>query len=199
MTKANVIIGIALTAITACLVYLFTSGISLRFARLIKPSTVIDQGEQAAEAVILRMFAELSEHNVLIISVPHENSETSKLVEFLKSSYQRQFKKTPQVVESVLQLQNCTGPCWWVDSRILSSLGEELPELKALNKNYLVIYDYLQNTQPSQKCKSMQRLDWACLRDLSIHQASRKIKTTDRHFFLNKYKDDNFFWFIGKI
>lgn len=197
MKKANIIIGLALLLITGCIGFLFFNGIGLRFAKLIKPSIY---GKEAADAVVIRMFPDFSERQILILGVPADQPEAQIFTDHLKDAYTRHFKAEPRIITDVEKLETCKGPCWLVTRREEAhSLDDEREEFRKISKNYLSIFIFDQNAEPSEECKAKLRLDLNCLRDLSIREASRKMKTPDTYFFLNKYADNNFFVFIGKL
>ncbi|MBY0314734.1 MAG: hypothetical protein K2Q26_04400 [Bdellovibrionales bacterium] len=197
MKKANMMIGLALLVITGCIGFLFLNGIGLRFAKLIKPSVY---GKEAADAVVIRMFPDLSERKILILGVPTDQPEAQIFTDHLKDAYARHFKEEPRMITDVEKLETCKGPCWLV-TRLeeAHSLDDDRLEYRNLSKNYLSIFIFDKNADPSEECKAKLRLNLNCLHDLSIREASRKMKTQDPYFFLNKYADNNFFVFIGKL
>lgn len=200
MNKTNALIGGALLVITVCLIYLSFVGIGLRTAKLIKPSLYLPDAVVAAEAVVLRLFPDLTERSTLVIGLPLENPAAQVFLERLKQSYVEHLKQEPRIITDPQKLESCSEPCWWItDEHKANSLAGEMNELKNRKVNYLTLTWFSKNEEPSIECKKKLRLDYSCLRELSIFAASRKMKTRDTYFFLNKYGDKDFFLFVGSI
>lgn len=199
MKKVNLLIAIALILISTCLIYLFKNGIGLRYAKLIKPSVYGSDERVATESVILRMFPDFSTRERLIVGISSSVIDKEKWVEQLRFSYTQMFHKEPQIFRDQEEWKVCQGICWWVTDERGSDNLRGSSTLPQDHVNFLTILFFNQVVEPAERCQSQQQLDMTCLAELSIHEAARKIKTKEKYFFLNKYKDNNFFLFIGSI
>lgn len=207
MKRIIVLISLALLLISACLVYLAKEGISLRAATLIKPSIMKPPGDELAQAVVLRMFPEFNDSHILLWGLHAQFPPEKMIFDKIKEEYERVFKLKVNLLDNAEnsteeERQNCAKPCWWIvtpdKANELSRNSVVEKQLRPLARPYtnLTLIPFKKSTEVSDECLKEKRLSLECLKQVSIKEANRKIKTDEPHFFLKKYNTKDFFLFV---
>ena len=108
-------IVLSLLLISACIVYLVRSGISLRAAPIIQPSLMDFNSDNVAKALNIRLFQELQNSRYVIWGVLPETEESARLINKAAEEYERLFHKPVQFIRdaegaSAEYLRACAKP-----------------------------------------------------------------------------------------
>lgn len=206
----NVVIAIVLSlaVISACIVYLLRTGISLRTAPLIQPSIMTDDKSNVASSLVLRLFQEFQNGHYIVWGVLPANEESNRVIEQAARQYEKKFHSKVHFIrdaekENQEYIRACTKPCWLLVSQEKANQLQTNSfienNLLALSKPYLsiTIIPFHKNQPVSEECNNQKRLSLNCLISVSIRGVQRKMKDTQKHyFFLQKYNEKDFFLFI---
>ena len=191
MKKVNGLIILGVLIIVSCMIYLQQSGISLRIARLIKPTILKEQPLYISTSVVKRLFPDFQKSKIVLIALPSSKKSVLFLKD-LRQSYQKLFRKTPQIIESPDALLECQQDCW---IPLPPEAGHHLEtnefiinHVQPLQKPYftLTVFQFSRNETPYESCMNQKRLQFHCLRGISIVQAKRKMKAPDKKYFFIK-------------
>lgn len=188
--------------ITACMLYLVFSGVSLRPATLIRPSPHQDPSA-TARATAQRLFAEFRSHQLVLASAEGPNGLGAEILDLVQA-FAPEISGHPVVERSMSEgLDGCEF-CWirtpptealdLAPGRYLTStiIPSGLPYMTL---NVLEFSDPHAPVPPD--CETLQRLDLRCLKALAIRESVRKMKDPkQRYFFLRKYNHRDFFLFV---
>ncbi|MCC6138686.1 MAG: hypothetical protein IT287_08630 [Bdellovibrionaceae bacterium] len=169
LTAVIVAIGFAFFTISACMVYLLNSGISLTPAVMIRPST-FENVNTIVTASVQRLFPQLSEHQ------------------------QWQFTNTsPYTLGAVSALAISAKQA---HPSIQMRVNESLPDDSVLapeQEMHLYVQTFLRNEFAlTEECKKMKRLNYKCFVEVSLHKSGRKIKdSAAKYFLLTSYLDSH--------
>lgn len=207
MKKLIWIISLGFLLISAAMIYLLKTGISLHMATLIKPSVAEADLKNVAQAVVFRMYPEFqSAHYVLWGTLPVAEDE-ERLFAAIKAEYERIFHLNVQLITeassaSAEDLRGCGKPCWIFTTKENANeltknefIEGKLRPLAAPYFNITLIPFVLGVKAPSH-CLNEKRLTYECLTTLAMEASERKVKTKERYFFLKKYNDRDFFLFV---
>jgi hypothetical protein len=207
MKKLIVLLSLGFMIISGAMIYLLTNGISLHMATLIKPSVASSDLKNVAQALVLRMYPEFqSSHYILWGRLPEVEDEGALFL-LIKEEYQRIFHRNVQLIpdaskSTIEELKSCASPCWIFTAK--DRANELEPNefingyIKPLSQPYInvTIIPFATGVKAPAACLNEKRLKLECLTALAIEGAERKIKTSDRYFFLKKYNEKDFFLFI---
>lgn len=207
MKKIVIILAMAFVIISACMIYLVMSGVSLRSAPIIRPSEMSADRQNIAHGLVYRLSPEFKDTHYVLWGFLPLNEESKRVLDFTRTEYEKIFQQPVHIIENAEsataeQIQACEKPCWLL-----------LPQEKA---NELTKNEYIeQKIQPTQQtyfsmtwlpftqledvpdyCIREKRLTIECLRVLGIQEFQRKMKIGHQHFFLKKYNDRDFFLFF---
>lgn len=207
MKVITTILVVAFLIITGAMIFLIKKGVSLRPSTLITPSEISANLQNVSHGVAYRLFPDFQSYDLFVVGVPADNAELQQIARDIKVQAEALLKQPIHEAASKTDLQNCLKPCW------VTATPEEAQELTAgnpyieqtvlpLNRNYLTLTltdftDYDHSIIP--QCEDEKRLDFPCLKALSIQEAQRKMKDPKkRYFFLRQYRDHEYFLFIQK-
>lgn len=208
MKKIQILFGLSFAIISACMVYLVWSGVSLRSSSLIRPSIMSADRHNVAKGLVTRLFPELQTAHYILWGVLPETEESQKVLSFFAEEYEATFKLPIHILRNAEsateeELKNCQKPC------LLFMPQEKAHELdqnefiekriKPLKKDYFNItwVPFLNNETVPGVCENKKRLTLECLIPLSIRDVKKKIKDPQKlYFFLRKYNDRDYFLFI---
>lgn len=201
-------IALSLFLISACIFYLVRSGISLRAAPIIQPSLIDLNSDNVAKALNIRLFQELQNSRYVIWGVLPETEESARLISNAAEEYERLFHKPVQFIRdaegaSAEYLRACAKPCWLT---VASGKANQLSTNTFIKDSILslaepfftiTIVPFKPDAEVPDGCGGEKRLSLRCFVPISVRSVRRKIKEPEkRHFFLNKYYDNDFFLFI---
>lgn len=186
-----------------CLIYISKKGVGLRAATLIRP-TEVESLSVIAEAVTTRLFPEFKEHEIFIFGSDRDGKYRD-LLRHLQKSFEKNYQEKVTTDNEVQTLKDCPKNCWiFVPEYLANELGENSfinRQIKPLGRTYLgiTIIEFDRDEVVPSDCESEQRLSFDCMRGLSIHDAKRKMKSTEKkYFFLRQYNAKDVFLFIEK-
>ena len=201
-------IALSLLLISACIVYLVSSGISLRAAPIIQPSLMDINGDNVAKALNIRLFQELQNSRYVIWGALPETEESARLINKAAEEYEKLFHKPVQFIRnaegaSAEYLRACAKPCWLtVPSTKANQLSTNIfikDSILSLAEPFftITIVPFTPDAEVPDGCDGEKRLSLRCFVPISVRNVRRKIKAPEkRHFFLNKYYENDFFLFI---
>lgn len=208
MKKVATLIVLSLLVISACIIYLVYSGISLRPAQLIKPSVMSPDKSNVASSLVLRLFQELQSTHYILWGVIPETEESRKILDQAAKEYEKVFHKSVQFIRDAENvspeiLLACMKPCWLLVSKknanqleINNFIEKQLNPLQRVFIS-LTIISFQGNEVVSDECNSQKKLKLNCLIPVSIREVQRKMKDTSKsYFFLNRYNEKDYFLFI---
>lgn len=202
------ILTVALIIITAGVLYIVKSGVSIRTAPIIKPSIITSDFNNVPEGLFLRLFPDFQQSHYILFGIPQNSSEVQQTLSILKQLYEKEFKMPVNFIfdglnASAEEIKNCAKPCWiylpengahglktneWLNKSIIP-----------LNKIFISItWIYFSRTvSVPESCLTEKRLDFECLKAVSIKEIERKLKEENkRYFFVRKYLDTDYFLFV---
>ncbi len=208
MKKIVALLGLAFLIISACLIYLVKSGVGLRSAPIIRPSILLEDGQNMSLGVVARLAPDFQTADYLLLGFLPETADSQKFLEMLKSEYEMLYKKSVQILPNAIEakpedIQACIAPCWLL---LPNTMANELSNnewiqklIRPLNRNYFSItwIPFSTGGEVTDACVQQKRLTLDCLKMLSVHEAKRKMKETEkRYFFMRKYLDRDYFLFV---
>lgn len=208
MNRIFAALALSLLLISACIVYLVRSGISLRAAPIIQPSAMDLNGDNIARALNSRLFQELQNSRYVIWGVLPETAESARLINQAAEEYEKLFHKPVQFIRdaegaSAEYLRACAKPCWLT---VASANANQLSPNAFIKDSILslaepfftiTIVPFRPEVEVPDGCEDEKRLSLRCFVPISVRSVRRKIKAPEkRHFFLNKYYENDFFLFI---
>ncbi|HEX7672826.1 MAG TPA: hypothetical protein VF412_01575 [Bdellovibrio sp.] len=207
MKVITTILVVAFLIITGAMISLIKRGVSLRPSTLITPSEVSANLQNISHGVAYRLFPDFQSYDLFVVGVPADNAELQQIAKDIKAQAEALLKQPIHEAAGKADLQNCAKPCWvTVTPDEAQELTPGNPYIEQtvlpLNRNYLTLtlteftdYDHGIISQ----CENEKRLDFPCLKALSIQEAQRKMKDPKkRYFFLRQYRDHEHFLFIQK-
>lgn len=208
MNRIFAAIGLSLIFISACIFYLVRSGISLRAAPIIQPSVMDAGGDNVAKALNVRLFKELQNNRYVIWGVLPETAESARLINQAAEEYEKIFHKPVQFIRdaegaSAEYLRACSSPCWLT---VASAKANQLSTNTFIKDSIIslaepfftiTVVPFAADIEVPDDCDGEKRLSLRCYVPISVRNVRRKIKDPEkRHFFLNKYYENDFFLFI---
>ncbi len=196
------VIGLCLI-ITAAMISLFRSGISLRVATLIKPSE-FHSVDGVAEALVVRLYPEFQSKKILIV-VTTDNEGKAWAIPLLVSLRER-LQATPLKgdMEFLTQAQDCVKKCVFYNpsEELAREIREKFQTELTAEKSpvfRLHIWQFSREEAWKPQCESMHRLTEECVRAVSIRESLRKMKDPKKkYFFLKKYNHNEYYLFLEK-
>ena len=173
MKKIILLIALAFFIITACMVYLLKTGISLAPAVLIKPSHY-DSEPTVVAAVVQRLFPQLSQYKRWGVS----SAETSQaLAEMVVTEIRNKHSDVALTRDIAVDNPNT-----------LSSEGSARLYIQRFVRTGFSL---------SAECERMKRLNYKCFVEVSLHKSRRKIKDDGKKYFLmTSYLEKHFLLLI---
>jgi hypothetical protein len=207
MKKITGIIILAMIIISVCVLLLVKSGISLRADSLISPSAMSDGIQGVSAAVTSRLFPDFQKARYTLFGFLPFTEDSRKLFEQMQLDYEKSFHTTVNILEFNPHLtaevfEACTKPCWVLMDHDKANQLKENPILekfiRPLDDSFftLTYMTFNSGVKASDACMSEKRLDFECLTPVLVQQNERKIKPHQRNFFLNSYKETDFFIFV---
>lgn len=202
------ILTVCFVLITASIIYIIRSGVSIRTAPIIKPSAISADFHNVPNGVFLRLFPDFQQADYVLWGLPANSTEAQTTLQLLKERHEKEFKNSVTVLSyeelaSPSQIQNCSKPCWILlpenQAHELHSNSWAHDHLKQTQKNYFTVtwIKFIRTVEVSEKCKNEKRLDLECLKSVSVREVLRKMKDPEaRYFFMRKYLDRDYFLFI---
>lgn len=207
MKKITVLLALAFLIISACVIYLVRSGVSLRAAPIIRPSIVTSGDHNIPPSLAIRLSPDFqSAHYVLWGALP--DGRTEKLMNETKNEYEKLSHRGVTLLQDPLNaspedFKKCPAPCWMLvpNDQVNEMLENEFldQKIRPLQSSHISItmVPFKRDVEIPEVCLDQKRLTPDCLKPLSIHAAHRKMKEKgQRYFFMNKYQDRDFFLFI---
>lgn len=208
MKKLTVLLAIGFALITACIIYLIKSGVSVRSSPLIRPSIASKELGNIAPALVLRLYTQFQNSDFIILGFPQDSKEAEKLLSELTQEFEKAFNRKVHTLPDAANLSReeisqCQKPCWLLlPPDQANQLGQNQfidSHIDLLGQAYfnLTWIYFSRDTEVPEPCVEEKRLSFGCLAAVSVHEARRKIEKTDaRYFFLRRYLDKDFFLFI---
>ncbi len=173
MKKIILLIALAFFVITACMVYLLKTGISLSPAVLIKPSH-FDFESTVVVAGVQRLFPQLSQYKRWGVSSAEQSQELAeKVLTEIRNKHDDIALTRDIAVDSINALSNEGSARLYIErfARTDFSLSAE--------------------------CEDMKRLNYKCFVEVSLHRSRRKIKDDGKKYFLmTSYLEKHFLLLI---
>lgn len=162
--------------VIVCMVYLLKTGISLSPAVMIRPS-IYNSENVILESAVQRLFPYFSQYKEWVI-IP-ELKELENQAEALKA---RILKDHPSINVEIKAFKESDSP------------------LRVLSQQTIMVSAFIPtNYDISLKCKNMQRLDYKCFKEVSLHKSRRKFKDSKKKYFMmTSYLDTNFLVLLQK-
>lgn len=207
MKKMSILLGLGFIIVTLCMLYLVRSGVSLRAQMLIKPTEMSDDLHAITQSVVLRLYPDFQKSDYVLWGLPLDSTEAKNSFDSIRNEYQKQSKKTVQVINdfdqaTALQIAECQTPCWILGhSEKTNQLTENKMidlKLKSTQKSFMTLswLSFQKVESVPDHCLSEKRLDLACLKFLSLKQVEKKMTRNNRNFFLNEYNEKDLFLFV---
>ena len=208
MKRLAFILAICFALISACIIYLLKSGISIRSAPLIRPSLMTGDLRHVARAVILRLSPELQNARYVLWGVP-STSESQHLIELLRAEAEELHQKPVDLVATAeamttAELKRCKKPCWLLlpaesanELKLNSFIASKLPSEQGEKSNHIniTLLPFTRGGEAPESCVAQKRLTLDCLKILAVHESQRKMRSAELHFFLRRYLDRDYFLF----
>lgn len=200
------ILGLGFLIITACILYVIKSGVSIRTAPMIKPAAVSADFTNVPQSLFLRLFPDLQQSHYILWGVSQNSSEVQKTLSILKDRYELEFKKPVHFIYDGLaatlsDVEKCPHPCWILfpeeQAHELNANSWQQKNLHPLQRTYFTLtwISYERNLQVQEHCVAEQRLDLECLKQVSVNEVRRKMPEP-RSFFMRKYMDRDYFLLV---
>lgn len=208
MKKIIALLTIAFLIITACIIYLITSGVSIRAATLIRPSAIGPQLQNIAKGITVRLAPELQNSQIVVWGLDLQNLENQEVLNSTQIEFERIYQKKVQIIadahqKDLQELKACHEVCWLLVPPGQAHQLESNPliesQIKSLQKTFftLTLIPFQKVEEVPQNCIDQKRLSFECLKLVSVHEAQRKMKDPNqRYFFMKKYLDLDYFLFI---
>jgi len=208
MKKITIILTLSFILISACMIYLIVSGVSLRSASLISPSVMSPDRHSIAKGLVIRLFPDLQNARYILWGTLPETEESQKVLAFFIEEYEQAFKAPMHILRnaetaSPEELQACEKPCLLMLSATSAhelSTNEFIEKkIRPLKQEYFNItwVPFYNNETVPEVCEKQKRLTMDCLIPLSIRDIKKKIKDPNQlYFFLRKYNDRDYFLFV---
>lgn len=209
MNKVSYFIIFAIIIITGCVLYLASSGISLRSAPLIQPSIISDDRKNISESLTHRLFQEFQTSDYIIWGISSSDTPHRQILLETKNNFKKIFKnRSVTLIEnadksSVSDIRACEKPCWLIletnSSQLLSeaSFVKSNDWLQSYNFITLTIANFKRDDTVSAECENQKRLSYKCLVSTATRDIKRKLKNSDyKYFFLRKYNEIDYFLFM---
>lgn len=186
--------------ITAAMVSLFRSGISLRAATLIKPSE-LNSVNEVTEALVVRLYPEFQSKKILLVAPSAQTKDWA--IPFLVSLRER-LQKTPLAgeIKFAISPNECEKKCVFynpTDNSVPEKFQTELTKEDS-SVFRLHLWEFSRNETWKPECESMQRLNEECIRAVSIRESLRKMKDpSKKYFFLKKYNHNEYYLFLEAL
>jgi len=205
MKKLALLFGLMFVVISVCMVYLIRQGVVLRTAPIAKPTVLSADLDRVGRAIAKRLFPDFQAAQYVLWSMPEGDQEAQALLSAIKK-YRDLITPggllpfSDQLGEE--QVAGCPQPCWILmppgRAHELSSNSFIQDFLLSKNRRHLSIsvLHFDRNVEVSAECDHEKRLSEKCLVPTSVAEVKRKLKSEERHFFMRKYQDRDFFIFI---
>lgn len=207
MKKIVLILALAFVVISACMIYLVRTGVSLRSAPIIRPSVMTADRQNIAHGVLYRLSPEFQNAHYVLWGFLPENDETRKILSLMKDEYEKIFPHKVMILADAEnltkeQLQACQKPCWLLLPR---THANELTEndfvrtrIQPLQKEYFNVtwMPFTKAEEVPEACIQEKRLTLECLQMLAVQEAQRRLKAGSQYFFMKKYNERDFFLFF---
>lgn len=205
MKKITALLILAFIIISACMIYLIRSGVSIRSAALIRPSVISTDGRNMSNGLVIRLAQQLKNTHYIVWGFSSDSDlfdqaqeEFEKLFPHLKVS---RLQLGPQTTAE--EIRACPAPCWIVtEPEKAHELAGQTPlphRSEIAEKSYFNLsVIHFSNAEPvTAECDSQKRLNYACIKTLSVREAQRKMKKpNERYFFLRQYLEKDYFLFV---
>lgn len=208
MKTITTVLTIGFAIITASIIYLIKSGISIRTAPIIKPSIISDDFKNVPNGLFTRLFPDIQQAHYILWGIPKNSTEVQKTLDTLKQRCEKEFKASVNIIDdgltaSAIELEKCQKPCWvYLPEEKAHALAPNLfieEKIKPSKKTYFSIswVPFSREVTVPDSCIREKRLDYECLKVISINEVLRKMpEPKARYFFVRKYLDNDFFLFI---
>lgn len=176
MNKVVGLIFVACLVVAGCMAYLLKTGISLSPAVLIKPSLYQNE-ERIIAAAVMRLFPQLSQIQnwTIVFRIEHEEKVAKAVALAFKRSHANINVNVVPMLDPQLKLSDGKNAVLYIQQ-----FHSDAFELK-------------------ENCQFMQRLNYNCFVQVSLHKARRKMKPAkDKYFLLTAYLEKNFLLLIEK-
>lgn len=202
-------LGLGLFLITACLIYLMRTGVAIRASTLIRPSVVSSDLSKVTQAVVLRLAPGMKTAHYVVIGSPSGSEEARSFLGRLREEFERIHKTSVHLIHDATHaddetLKNCAKPCWLevsdADSHELAERSFIENRIRPLRRDHMSLtwIAFSPIEKVPDECISKKILNFNCMKDISVHEAQRKMKSDDRYFFLKSYKGTDHFLFVQK-
>lgn len=202
------ILGIAFVVIAVCMTLLVQKGVSLRTAPIIKQSLLAEDEMNIATGIVLRLYPDFQQAEYIVWNLDQNSSLIQKNMGVIKNRLEKELKKDITVIydgENITpeRLSRCAKPCWIFFKENTAHVFDEHPifkQIAPLSSYYFTISwsDFKRDLPMSESCIKEQRLTQDCIKEVSVNEVRRKLKEAGRYFFMRKYQDHDYFFYLEK-
>lgn len=208
MKTITTILTFGFLIITACIIYIIKSGVSIRTAPIIKPSIISQNFENVPQGLFLRLFPDIQQAHYIIWGVSQNSNEVQKTLAIMKERYEHELKTPVQFIYNSINLskediEKCKKPCWiYLPEDAANELKPNIwiqQNIRSLGREYFTLtwIPFNRNPEIPDYCLKEKRLDLECLKVISIKEVKQKMpENQKRYFFVRKYMDRDYFLFI---
>lgn len=196
----------AITIITACMIYLLKKGVSLRLAPVIGPTLISVGPTEMARSIVVRLTPQFQGSHYMILGLISENTLQKEVLEEIKKEIHKDFGQVPEVLNSadatLEQIQNCQKPCWIL---VTQAQANELEPnnfieraIKPTGRRYfnLSFLNFSRELEVAESCNNEQRVTFDCLVPLAVRESKKKMKSNDQYYFVRSYNENDYFVFF---
>lgn len=187
--------------ISAAMIWIVKSGVTIRMQPLIKPTVVGENLYPMARHLFLRMFPDFQQTDFVLWSLDTSSSEAELFLSQMVQEYESQLKSVRYFDEAKNPIESCPSPCWAVSST-QEKLSEWKQKLTNSGKKWISISwkSYSNVESVSEECLTQKVLSQNCLLPVAVNDVKKKLKDPKaRYFFLKKYLDSDFYLFVKTV
>lgn len=208
MKIIGTILTIGFIVITTCIVYILKTGISVRTEPIIKPSIISPNFENVPQGLFLRLFPDIQQAHYVLWGVSQNSPEVQKTFAIMKKHYEKEFKIPVHFIydgsaSNAEEIEKCPKPCWiYLPENAAHALKPNSwiqKNIKPLGREYFTLtwVSFSRDTMAPDYCLKEKKLDFECLKSVSIQEVERKMTDPKkRYFFARKYMDRDYFLFV---
>lgn len=201
------IIAASFVVIAACMLYLVKTGVVMRSAPYIKPTTIQQDIEIVAEQSILRLFPDLQNAKFVLWGLDLNKEDQQRFLAKAQQEYERRFPHKVKLLNSAEstseQVKDCATPCWILmpqeGAHQLEGNGFIEQNIKPLTEQYISIswIDFQNPKEVPAECIDQKYLNLFCMKWVGLNEAQRRFKDQgQRYFFMRKYLDHDYFVYV---
>lgn len=194
------VLALALTLVTVGMILILQRGVSIRTSPQIKPTAYMQETiqQQINENLYLRLFPEIQESDYLWLGADPIDSV------YFEKLYQTANQRSPKAITLLKYpteqlIRDCIKPCWFlVPPQDTSDLAGNpyLKEPEFSQSTTITMIHFNRDMNIREECLNQQRITFDCITEISMNEIKHKLKLTEPFFFMRKYLDKDFFFFV---